>query len=42
MFVTSPLGVVELVASFFEMLYPLRIMQGDVDRSCWIPSKRHI
>jgi hypothetical protein len=23
------------------MLYSLRVRQGDVDRMCWIPSKRH-
>jgi hypothetical protein len=32
---------VDLVSSFFEMLYSLRVRQGDVDRICWIPSKRH-
>jgi hypothetical protein len=32
---------VELVSSFFEMLYSLGVKQGDVDRICWIPSKRY-
>jgi hypothetical protein len=25
---------------FLEMLYSLRVRQGDMDRICWIPSKR--
>jgi hypothetical protein len=32
---------VELVTSFFEMLYSFRVRQGAVDSICWIPSKRH-
>jgi hypothetical protein len=31
----------DAVFSFFEMLYSLRVGQGDVDRTCWSPSKRH-
>jgi hypothetical protein len=31
---------VDLVSSFFELLYSLRVRQGGEDRICWIPSKR--
>jgi hypothetical protein len=31
---------VDVVFSFFYMLYSLRIRQGDVDRICWSPSKK--
>jgi hypothetical protein len=29
-----------MVSSFFEM-YSLKVRQGDMDRICWIASKRH-
>jgi hypothetical protein len=31
---------VDLVSSFFELLYSLKVRQGGEDRICWIPSKR--
>jgi hypothetical protein len=31
---------VDVVFSLFEMLYFLRVRQGDVDKICWSPSKR--
>jgi hypothetical protein len=31
---------VEVVTSFFELLYSHIIRQGGEDRICWIPSKR--
>jgi hypothetical protein len=31
---------VEVVLSFFEMLYSFKVRQGDVDRIGWSPSKR--
>jgi hypothetical protein len=41
MFFTRPLPYweVDLVSSFFEM-YSLKVRQGDVDKICWIPSKK--
>jgi hypothetical protein len=32
---------VDLVSSFFKMLYSLKVRQEEVDRICRIPSKRH-
>jgi hypothetical protein len=32
---------VDLVSSFLEMLYSLRVRQRDVDRICWISFKRY-
>jgi hypothetical protein len=31
---------VEVISSFFELLYSHKVMQGDNDIICWIPSKR--
>lgn len=31
---------VDLVTSFFDLLYSLRLRQGGVDEIYWIPSKR--
>jgi hypothetical protein len=41
-FATSPIRdwEVDLVSSFFELLYSLKGRQGCEERICWIPSKR--
>jgi hypothetical protein len=31
---------VDLVASFFELLYSIRLRQGGEDKICWIPSNK--
>jgi hypothetical protein len=34
--------VVDLVTSFFDLLYSIMLRHGGVDKICWIPSKRRV